>query len=139
MKEILSKQRKVGYCYTISLTQGCNAIVDQKLSPKLKDPSTFYIPCTTREHHFGKVLFDLGARIKLMPFSIFKTLGLGEVQLTSVTLQMADRSLKKIGVIVDILPKVDKFFFPVDFFIFDMKKRTSLLFQVILSQLQEGL
>ena len=58
-----------------------------------------------------------------MPLSIFKRLGLGEARPTTVTLQLADRSLKHPrGVIEDVLVKVDKFIFPVDFIVLDMEE-----------------
>ena len=37
---------------------------------------------------------DLGASINLIPLSIFRRLGLGEARPTTVTLKLADRSLK---------------------------------------------
>ena len=58
-----------------------------------------------------------------MPLSIFGQLGLGEARPTTVTLQPANRSLKHPrGVIEDVLVKVDKFIFPADFIVLDMKK-----------------
>ena len=58
-----------------------------------------------------------------MPLSIFKRLGLGEARPATVTLQLADRSLKHPrGVIEDILVKVDKFIFPTDFIVLDMEE-----------------
>ena len=70
-----------------------------------------------------RALCDLGASINIMPLSIFKRLGLGEARPTTVTLQLADRSLKHPrGVIEDVLVKVDKFIFPVDFIVLDMEE-----------------
>ena len=58
-----------------------------------------------------------------MPLSIFRRLGLGEARPTTVTLQLADRSLKHPrGVIEDVLVKVDKFIFPTDFIVLDMEE-----------------
>ena len=58
-----------------------------------------------------------------MPLSIFKRLGLGEARPTTVTLQLADRSLKHPrGVIENVLVKVDKFIFPADFIVLDMEE-----------------
>ena len=58
-----------------------------------------------------------------MPLSIFKRLGLGEARPTTVTLQLADRSLKHpIGIIEDVLVKVDKFIFPADFIVLDIEE-----------------
>ena len=58
-----------------------------------------------------------------MPLSIFRRLGSGEARPTTVTLQLADRSLKHPrGVIEDVLLKVDKFIFPTDFIALDMEE-----------------
>ena len=58
-----------------------------------------------------------------MPLSIFRRLGLGKARPTTVTLQLADISLKHPrGVIEDVLVKVDKFIFPVDFIVLDMEE-----------------
>ena len=46
---------------------------------------------------------------------------------TTVTLQLADRSLKHLrGVIEDVLVKVDKFIFPADFIVLDMEVDTEI-------------
>ncbi|XP_062112832.1 uncharacterized protein LOC133823987 [Humulus lupulus] len=50
-------------------------------------------------------------------------LGLGEASPTTVTLQLADRSVKHPrGIIDDVLVKVDKFIFPADFIVLDMEE-----------------
>ncbi|XP_052198389.1 uncharacterized protein LOC127805674 [Diospyros lotus] len=58
-----------------------------------------------------------------MPFSIFKRLGLGEAKPTTVSLQLADRSIKyPYGVIEDVLVKVEKLILPADFLVLDMEE-----------------
>ncbi|XP_062118931.1 uncharacterized protein LOC133832632 [Humulus lupulus] len=53
----------------------------------------------------------------------FKKLGLGEVKPTTIILQLADRSFTyPRGVIEDVLVKVDKIVFPVNFVVLDMEK-----------------
>ena len=48
-------------------------------------------------------------------------MGLGEARPTTITLQLANRSLKyPRGVIEDVVVKVDKFIFLVDFIVLDM-------------------
>ncbi|PIN24199.1 DNA-directed DNA polymerase [Handroanthus impetiginosus] len=122
MKDILSKKRCLGDYETVALTKEYSAIIQNKLSPKLKDPGNFTIPCTIGTHFLGRALCDLGASINLMPYSIYRTLGLGEAKPTSITLQLTDRSLTyPKGVIEDILVKVDKFIFPADFVVLDME------------------
>ena len=123
MKDILSQKRRLADFETVNLTEECSAILQRKLPQKLKDPGSFTIPCTIGNVIFEKALCDLGASINLMPLSIFKRLGLGEAQPTTVTLQLADRSLKHPrGVIEDVLVKVDKFIFPTDFIALDMEE-----------------
>ena len=94
MKDILSQKRRLADFETVNLTKECSAILQRKLPQKLKDPGSFTIPCTIGNAIFERALCDLGASINLMPLSIFKRLGLGEARPTTVTLQLADRSLK---------------------------------------------
>ena len=123
LKDILSKKRSLLNFETVNLTEECSAILQRKLPQKLKDPSSFTIPCTIRNSIFERALRDLGASINLMPLSIFKRLGLGEARPITVTLQLANRSLKHPrGEVEDVLVKVDKFIIPADFIVLDMEE-----------------
>ena len=123
MKDIFSQERRLADFKTVNLTEECSAILQRKLPQKLKDPDSFTISCTIRNAIFERTLCDLGASINLMPLSIFKRLGLGEAHPTTVTLQLADRTLKHLRwVIEDVLVKVDKFIFPADFIVLDMEE-----------------
>ena len=123
MKDILSKKRKLGDYEIVALSEECSAILQKKLPPKLKYPGSFTIPCAIGNSVFEKSLCDLGASINLMSWSIFKKLKLGEARPTTVTLQLADRSLTHPrGIIEDVLVKVDKFIFLANFIILDMEE-----------------
>ena len=51
---------------------------------------------------------------------MYKQLGLGELKPTNITLSLADRSVKiPKGIVEDVLVKVDKFYYPVDFVVLD--------------------
>ncbi|XP_062119486.1 uncharacterized protein LOC133833899 [Humulus lupulus] len=94
----------------VALTEGCSAILKNKIPPKLKDSGSFTIPCSIGGKDVGRALCDLGASINLMPMSIFKKLRIGEARPTTVTLQLADRSMAHPeGKIEDVLVQVDKF------------------------------
>ena len=122
IKEILSNKRKWEHLDMVALTEECSARLQNKIPPKLKDPGSFDIPCHIGNFNF-MALCDLGASINLMPFSVYRKLGVGEVKPTSVSLQMADRSLKRPrGILEDVLVKVNKFIFPADFIILDMEE-----------------
>ncbi|XP_062100236.1 uncharacterized protein LOC133806121 [Humulus lupulus] len=123
MKEILSNKRKMDDYEIVALIEECSAIIQKKLPQKLRDSGSFTIPCIIGNFHCERALCDLGASINLMSLSVFKSLGLGEARPTTVTLQLADRSLTHPrGIIEDVLVKVDKFIFPVDFIVLDMEE-----------------
>ncbi|XP_070042582.1 uncharacterized protein [Nicotiana tomentosiformis] len=90
------------------------------MAPKLEDPGAFTIPCIIGSTNFAKALCDLGESINLMPYSVFKTLGIGPPRATSMRLQMVDRTRKRpLGIIDDVLVRVDKFILLADFVILD--------------------
>ena len=68
------------------LAEESSAILQKKLLPKLKDPGSFTIPCTIGKSYFDRALCDLRASINLMPLSVIRKLGLGEVKPTSLSL-----------------------------------------------------
>ncbi|KAL8535814.1 hypothetical protein ACS0TY_011450 [Phlomoides rotata] len=105
----------------MTLTEECSAILQAKLPPKLKDPGSFTLTCKIGKEGNYRALCDLGAIINLMPRSLFKTLGLGELKPTTMNLQLADRTVTyPRGIVENVLVKVDKFIFLVDFVVLDM-------------------
>ena len=130
MKEIMRNKRKIEAYAIVNLSKNYSAIIQWKHLEKLKDPGSFTIPCIIGEHNFSKALCDLGANISLMPYSVAKRLNLEDIESTTLSLQMANRSLTyPKGIIEDVLVKVDKFIFPVDFIVLDMEedKATSII------------
>ncbi|XP_070039111.1 uncharacterized protein [Nicotiana tomentosiformis] len=90
------------------------------MAHKIEDLGAFTISCTIGSVEFAKSLCDLGASINLMSYSVFKTLEIGKSRPTSMSLQMADRIMKRpLCVIEDVLVRVDKFILLVDFVILD--------------------
>ena len=58
--------------------------------------------------------------MNLLPYSVYKKLGLGELKPTNITISLADRSVNiPKGIVEDVLVKVDKFYYPVDFVVLD--------------------
>ena len=88
----------------------------------MQDPGSFTIPCESRLADMGKALCDSGTGINLMPLSVEKILSLGELTPIAMTLEMADRTLAHPeGILEDVLIKVGKLIFPVDFVVIDIK------------------
>ncbi|XP_058758985.1 uncharacterized protein LOC131632221 [Vicia villosa] len=121
MKDIISKKRTTD-TDSVILTETCSAILQgMKIPAKKPDRGSVTILCTIGDRSFKRALIDLGASVSLMPLSIYRKLGIGRVQDTRITLQFADHSVKKpFGIVEDVLVKVDKFVFPVDFVILEM-------------------
>ncbi|GJS25341.1 reverse transcriptase domain-containing protein [Tanacetum coccineum] len=68
-------------------------------------------------------LANLGAIINLMPYSLYAKLSLETLKPTKISVRLADRSFQHpIGIAENMLVKVGKFTFPVDFIILEMEK-----------------
>ncbi|XP_061363222.1 uncharacterized protein LOC133306858 [Gastrolobium bilobum] len=127
MKDLLSRKHKLQECKTVTLTEECSAIIHNKFPPKRHDPGSFTIPIAIGNTNVGKALCDRGASINSMPLSVCKSLGISKLNPTKVSLQLADRSLRKpTGIIEEVLVKVDKFIFPADFVVLDMEEGTEM-------------
>ncbi|TYH30468.1 hypothetical protein ES288_A01G097900v1 [Gossypium darwinii] len=121
LKELLTNKRKFEDLSTVELNEECSTILQNKLPTKLKDPGSFTIPCFIGSLNVDKALANLGASINLMPYKMFKQLGLGEPVPIRMSIQLANRSVKyPRGIIEDVLVKVDKFIFPIHFVVLDM-------------------
>ena len=58
--------------------------------------------------------------MNLLSYLVYKQLGLGELKPTNITLSLADRSVKiPKGIVEDVLVKIDKFYYPLDFVVLD--------------------
>ena len=98
-------------------------MIQKSLPKKMQDPSSFTIPCKIGHVDMRKALCDSGANINLMPLFVVKRLSLGELTPTAMTLQMTDKILAHPEAILeDVLIKMGKFIFPVDFEVIDIEK-----------------
>ncbi|XP_070668423.1 uncharacterized protein [Malus domestica] len=121
LKDVCTKKKKLVDFEKVILTEQCSAVLLHKLPPKKKDPGSFTISCTIGNCDFSSALIDLGASVNLMPYSVFKRLGEGELKPTSSIIQLADRSITyPRGVIEDVIVKVDDLYLPADFMVLDM-------------------
>ena len=90
---------------------------------KYKDPECSTISVNIGGTYVEKALLDLGVSVNLLPFSMYQQLGLGKLKPTTITLSLADRSIKiPKGTVEDVLIQVDKFYYPVDFVVLDTEQ-----------------
>jgi len=93
------------------------------LPKKFRDPGSFTIFVSMGDLFVGNALLDLESSINLMSLTMLRQIGDLEVKPTKIQLQLPDRIVKHpYGVVEDVLIKVYKFMFPVDFVILDMKE-----------------
>ncbi|XP_031127528.1 uncharacterized protein LOC116029620 [Ipomoea triloba] len=129
LKNILGNKKKPEKSAVVDLSEGALtcAVLQHKLPPKLKDPGSFSIPCIIGGFVVGGALCDLGTSVSLMPYSLCKRLNLGTPKPTSMTLQMADRSIKRpVGVLEDVPVMIDQYFILGDFVVMDIEEDTKV-------------
>ncbi|GJZ47879.1 retrovirus-related pol polyprotein from transposon TNT 1-94, partial [Tanacetum coccineum] len=108
--------------YELNFMEAYGASHNNDTIPKKeKDPGSFTLPCFINDFCFNNALVDLGASVSVMPLSTYLNLGLGELAHTRLTVELADRTVKYPKVIAEnVLVKIGKFTFPVDFIILFM-------------------
>ena len=122
LKDLCTAKRGFNVNKKAFLTEQVSAIIQCKTPVKYKDPGCPTILVNIGGISVEKALLDLGASVNLLPYSMYKQLGLGELTPTSITLSLSDRSIKiPKGTIEDVLIQVDKFYYPVDFVVLDIE------------------
>ena len=120
LKDLCTVKKELGIEKKAFKTEQVSAIIQSKTQVKYKDPGSPTISVNIGGTCIDKALLYLGASVNLLPYSVYKKLGLGELKPTNITLSFADRSVKiPKGVVEDVLVKVDKFDYPVDFVVLD--------------------
>ena len=120
LKDLCTVKKGLNVNKKAFLTEQVSAIIGNKTPVKYKDPGCPTISVNIGGISVEKALLDLGASVNLFPYSMYKQLGLGELKPTSITLSLADRSIKiPKGTIEDVLIQVDRFYYPVDFVVLD--------------------
>ncbi|GJS86759.1 hypothetical protein Tco_0769395, partial [Tanacetum coccineum] len=100
--------------------EGPLGVLPCQLPPKELSPGSFTLPCTIGSLNMY-ALVDLGASVNIMSYSMFKCLKLTSLKETSMLVEMVDMSKKApLGIVENVLVKIDKFVFPSDFLVINM-------------------
>nr|GEW14704.1 ribonuclease H-like domain, reverse transcriptase, RNA-dependent DNA polymerase [Tanacetum cinerariifolium] len=84
-------------------------------------PRQLYNYCCDDLKEAREALVDLGASVSVMPFSTHTNLGLGILSHTRLTIELADSTIKQPrGIAENVLVRIGKFVFPIDFIILDI-------------------
>ena len=122
LKDLCTLKRGLNVDKIAFLTEQVSSIIQHRTPVKYKDPGSPTISVNIGGTCVDKALLDLGANVNLLTYLVYKQLGLGELKPTTITLSLADRSVKiSKGIVEDVLVKVDKFYFSIDFVILDIE------------------
>lgn len=111
----------------MTLTKECRALIQNKLPPKLKDISSFSIPCMINDNNFYKVFCDFGASVNFITFFMCKKMGVVELKLTTMVLQLDDHFVRyPLGILEDVMVKVGNFVVTTNFVVLNMDENPLL-------------
>ena len=120
LKDLCTVKRKLGVNKEAFMTEQSTSLIRNNLPPKYKDLGSPTISIMVGNSKLGHALLDLGPSVNLFPYSVYVELGLEELEPTNITLQLANRSVKiPRGIVKDVFVQVDKFYFPVDYFVLE--------------------
>ncbi|GKD57700.1 hypothetical protein Tco_1291087, partial [Tanacetum coccineum] len=122
-RESVDQDKK--FLSSLKKLQGQHPCCGLQSTPKEKDPGSFTLLFIIGNLSFSNVLAELEASVSLRPFPTYAKLSLCELALTCLSIKLADKLVKRPrGIVKNILVKIDKFVFPVDFVIIDMPEDT---------------
>ncbi|GER41313.1 DNA-directed RNA polymerase subunit beta' [Striga asiatica] len=116
-KDLASKKRRFEDNEKVMISEVASTTTPRKEC----DPGAFVMGITFGNGKATTGMLDLGAGINLMPYSIYKHLGLQGLKPTRMCLQLADQTLRQPkGIIEDVLVKVGSIVVPADFVVVDV-------------------
>ncbi|XP_071739904.1 uncharacterized protein [Rutidosis leptorrhynchoides] len=134
LKTLLSNKGKDAEKSSRFIIKECKDIFQKYDMPKkLGDSGSITIPCSFNNSRIYQALADTSASINLMPYSLYKRLGPGELTPTRMSIYLADSSFNYPMEIAENIPvKINKYTFPADFIVLEMKENDNI--PIILDQ-----
>ncbi|GKD84529.1 reverse transcriptase domain-containing protein [Tanacetum coccineum] len=123
-----SSPKKIKNLHGISfLSDSQEENTNDQLPTKKSNPGHFTLPYTIGNFNFY-AMANLGARVNVLPRNIFEYLELTNLSETEMLVEMENiRKKAPIGIVRDILVKIDKFLFPSDFVILDQTSNSTVI------------
>ncbi|XP_023739910.1 uncharacterized protein LOC111888026 [Lactuca sativa] len=133
LKEHCTNKTKLKGNEKILMNENAFAVLQRKLPPKCKDLEIFTVPCNIGDVTFSSAMLDLGASIRVMPYSVYESLNVRPLSETGVIISLADKSsVLPRGVLEDVLVQVNQLVFPTDFYVIDLDEQVSSKSGIIL-------
>ncbi|XP_023770931.1 uncharacterized protein LOC111919590 [Lactuca sativa] len=122
LKELLTNRKKMEEVKEVVLNEKCSAVILNKLPKKKGDQGSLTLPCQFGNLATIHTLADSRESVNLMPYSFFNKLDLSEPRPIQMAIHLASKTVTfPRGLCEDLLVKVDKFVFSVDFIVLDME------------------
>ena len=86
LKDLCTKKKTTNVPKRAFLVASVSSYLLSHMPIKYKDPGSPTISCIIGETHIEKALLDLGASMNILPYSVYKQLGLEKLQPTGITL-----------------------------------------------------
>ncbi|XP_023738019.1 uncharacterized protein LOC111886010 [Lactuca sativa] len=121
LKELCTSKKKLRGNETIKVSENVSAVLQKRMPPKCMDLSVFTVPCKLGSLYVPRAMLDLGASVNVLPYSVYKSIGIGTLTKTGMIVQLANRSIvHPKGVLEDVLVQVNELVFPADFYVLDI-------------------
>ncbi|KAL1558825.1 hypothetical protein AAHA92_09241 [Salvia divinorum] len=120
LREAVMKKHKLTK-NDLKLPHHCSEIIQKHRAVKQRDPGQFIICCSIGKGKADKALCYLGASINIMPLEYYEKLSIGPLKTTEIIVRLAaNTTTQVVGIVEDVLVKINDFIFPADFFVRDM-------------------
>ncbi|XP_023766457.1 uncharacterized protein LOC111914985 [Lactuca sativa] len=123
LQDLLDTHQQLKKNSKVILSEQSSKAVLGEIPTKMGDPRRLTLPCEFGNNMKVYDLADSGASINMMPYSFYKKLNIQKLKATKMTIHMANCSVTQPqGIAEDILVKIGKFVFLIDFVVLDMKE-----------------
>ncbi|XP_023741787.1 uncharacterized protein LOC111889862 [Lactuca sativa] len=123
LQDLIDTRKQLKKNSKVILSEENSKSVLGEIPKKMGDPGCLTLPCEFGNNMKVDALANSGASINLMPYSFYQKLNIQKLKATRMAIHMLNRSVTQPrGIVEDILVKIGKFVFPIDFVVLDMKE-----------------
>ncbi|XP_052623636.1 uncharacterized protein LOC128128938 [Lactuca sativa] len=123
LQDLLDTRQQLNENSKVILSEQSSKAVLREIPKKMGDPGRLTLPCEFGNNMKVYALADSEASINLMPYSFYQKLNIQKLKATKMSIYMANRSVTQPrGIVEDIIVKIGKFIFPINFVVLDMKE-----------------
>ncbi|XP_021998222.1 uncharacterized protein LOC110895248 [Helianthus annuus] len=120
LKELSIEKRHNKLPEPVDLISHVSAVLSSAIPQKAQDPGDPLIPIQIGTFKIERALLDLGARVSILPGSLYDQYDFGPLKNFDTPVVLADQTpTHPRGMVEDVIVKVDDCYYPVDFLLVD--------------------